>query len=95
MKEKAAHYSDRVFYVDVSDGVVAAFVVGFVTDDRVIDRGKMYADLMCAAGFDLDLKKGEFIEPLADLPQRKRVAAVCGDGHFCSVPAVAGHRAVE
>ena len=55
---------------DVGDGFVAAFVVGFVADDGVIDRCEVDADLVRAAGLDLDVEQREFFEPLSHLPQR-------------------------
>ncbi len=94
VEEKAAHYADRVFNVDVCNGVVAAFVVGFVADDRVVDRREMDADLVRTAGLYLDVDEGEFFETLADLPEAECLPAVRGDGHFCAVPAVAGDGAV-
>lgn len=95
VEEEAVELFDGASDVGVGDGVVAAFVVGGVANDRVIDRSEMNAYLMCPAGLDLYLKERAFFESLADLPHRQCVAAVGGDGHFRAVPAVAGDRAVD
>ena len=36
VEEEAVEYADVVFYINVVDGVVAAFVVGSVADDRMV-----------------------------------------------------------
>lgn len=70
VEEKAVELIDGAFDLDVSDGVVAAFVVGGVADDGVIDRCEVDADLVCAAGPDVDIEKSEFLEPFSYLPDR-------------------------
>ena len=55
----------------------------------------MHADLVRAAGFDLDIEQSEFLETLPYLPQAESLAAVGGDRHLGAVPAVAGDRAVD
>ena len=95
MEEKAVQAFDGAFYVKIVDRVVAAFVVGGVADYGVIYRREVDADLVGAAGFDLDFEQRKFFKPLTDTPVGQCVAAVGGDGHFCAVPAVAGHRAVD
>ena len=79
----------------VCDSVVAAFVVGGVSDDRMIDRGEMDSDLMRAAGFDVDLEQRELLKTLSYFPKRQRVSPVRRDGHLCPVPSVAGDRPVD
>ena len=95
VEEEAVHAVDGAFYLRVVDGVVAAFVVRGVADDGVIDRGEVDADLVRAAGFDVDVEEREFIEPLPNFPKAEGVAAVGGDSHLGAVPPVAGDRAVD
>src|SRR5687768_14253753 len=95
VKKKAVQYSDRVLDVRIRDRVVATFVVGCVTNYRMVDRGKMDADLMGTTGLDLDLYKRELLKPLTHLPDRKCMTPVRGDGHLCPVPAVACKRSID
>src|SRR5688500_3239417 len=95
MQKKSVDRLDRSFYVVIGDGVIAAFVIGPVTDDRVIDRRKVHADLVSTASLDLDIEQSEFFETLAHLPQRQCVTAIGRDRHFCPMPSVAGHRSVD
>src|SRR5687768_10552115 len=95
MKKESIHYSNGVLNVDVRDRVIAALVVGCIAHDRMIDGRKMYADLMRAAGLDLDVEQREFSKALAHLPLRERLTAIRGDGHLRPVPPVACERPVD
>jgi len=95
VKEKAVEFLDRLFYFLICDGVVAAFVVGPVADDRVIDRSEMDADLMCSSGLYFNIDEGELFEPLSNLPHRQRMSPVGRNGHLRTMPAVARDRAVD
>src|SRR3982751_5895049 len=95
MEELAVYVLDGFADLRVRDGFVAALVVGFVGDDGVVDRGQMHPDLVCAAGFYLDVEESEFFEPLPYLPKRKSAAAVRGDRHLRPMPAVTGDGTVD
>ena len=68
VEEKSPHGFDCVADVNVGDGVVAAFVVDLVTDDRIIDITHVDADLVRAAGFDLDIEQCKFAVSLPHFP---------------------------
>ena len=95
MEEKAVQALDGLPDRNIGDGFIAARIVGFVTDDWMIDVGQMHADLMRAAGFDLDLNERKFFKPLFYLPQTERVPAVRPDRHFRPVVFFAGDRRVD
>ena len=95
VKKKATKAFDSFFDLVVRDRVVAAFVVESVADDRVIYRREVHTDLMRAASFDLDIEQRELFVTRTHFPERKCVAAVCGDRHFGPVPTVASDRPVD
>ena len=95
VEEEAVEFFDGAFDLGVGDGIVAAFVVGGVADDWVIDRREVDADLVRAAGLDIDIEEREFLEPLTHLPQAERVTAVGGYRHLGPMPSVACDRAVD
>ena len=68
VQKKAVQILDRFSYFHVSDRVVAPFVINFVADDRMIQKGEMNADLMRSAGFDFDIEQREFFVSLANFP---------------------------
>ena len=70
VKELPAKFLDRLSDLYVAGRIISTFVVDRVTDDRVIYGRKMDADLMCPAGFNIDVEKRELLETLADLPER-------------------------
>ena len=78
---KPAERADRVSYIDISDGFVAALVVDLVAHDRMINICHVNAYLVGAAGFYLDVEQCEFFVPLPDVPKGESTAAVCGDFH--------------
>lgn len=94
MEKEASEVLDGLSDLVICDRIVAAFVVGRIADDGVVDRCEMHTDLMGAAGFDLNIKKGEFLVPLTDLPDGESVPAIRGNGHFRPMPAVASDRAI-
>src|SRR5690349_2958565 len=65
MQKESVEFLDRFFYFAIGDRLVTSLVVGRVTDDRMIDRRKMDADLMRASGLDLDIEERKFLEPLS------------------------------
>src|SRR5436190_20856516 len=95
VKEKTAEVSDRFANVEIGYVLVAAFVVSWIADDRMIDIGKVEADLMRAAGFDLDIEDRKFCVSFLHFPKRECRAAVRGDLHPLAVVRVAGERRVD
>src|SRR4051794_15638605 len=85
VEEKTAEIRYRIPDVDISDGIIAAFVVDRVADDGVINVCQMDADLMCAAGFDIQVKQAGSFEPLLYRPKAKSVTASLRDAHFYAV----------
>ena len=68
MEKKSPHGVYGVAHCDVRDRVVAALVIYLVADDGMINGREMNADLMRAAGFDLDIEQCEFFVSLANFP---------------------------
>src|SRR5690606_28676969 len=95
MKKNAAKALDGIAYLDVRYRFVASFVICFVADDRMVHRGKMYANLVRSAGFYFNVQQREFFETAADFPEGYCGSAVCRDGHFRTVPPVAAVRPVD
>lgn len=70
VQEEPPEMLDGLSYLVVCDRIVAAFVIDAVADDRMIYRGKVYANLVRASGLDLNVEEREFLESLANLPER-------------------------
>jgi len=68
VEEKPVQDPDAVFDIDIRDRVVPPLVIRSVSDDRVIERGEMHADLMSTSGLDLDIYERELLEPFANFP---------------------------
>src|SRR5260221_6389728 len=81
MKEKTPKGFDRVAYTKIGDRFVAAFVIYLVAYHGVIDVGHVDADLVCTAGFYLDVQQRELGVTLSNLPKRECGAAVGGNLH--------------
>ena len=95
VEEDAVHAFDRAFRVGVVDGVVAAFVVGGVADDGVIDRGEVDADLVRPAGLEPDVDQARGGERLDHLVVRDRRPAAADDGEAPVVLRVPVDRGVD
>ena len=73
----------------------AAAVLG-VADDGMADGGHVHADLMCAAGLELDADERESVEPLPHFVDGDCLAArLAVDGDFLALLLVAGEREVD
>ena len=95
MQEESVKRVDGVSDDGIGDGVIAALVIYLVADDRVIDIGHVDADLMCAAGFDLDIEQREFVESFSNGPKCQGTAAMVRDLHPESVVLIAADRGVD
>ena len=95
VQKKPAKRIDGIADIGIGDGVVAALVVDLVADDRVIDIAHVDADLVRAAGFDLDVEQREFFKSLSHFPEREGTAAVGGDLHPQAVVLVAADRRLD
>src|SRR5690349_4408732 len=79
----------------VLDRVVATGAVSLITDNRMLQPCEMNANLMRAAGLQLNVEQREAIKPLPDAIQRKRAAAATHDSHSRPVGGIARQRLID
>src|SRR5215211_8277759 len=77
------------------DRVVTSSSIGLVTNNRMLDPREMNTNLMCSAGFELNVEQGEAIKGATHVIERQRIATAAHDRHACPVRSIARQRLID